>query len=107
MSEHVHEWGFPELAPADIKNFAWCEIAGCIATLTIEEVVCRLNATERLSAEDARETADDVHGDWWPLEGTSPYEDALRAYAAALEGDDDLSKLPTQQKLTAEDMESA
>ena len=88
MPEHVHEYEFPELAPAGVKNFAWC--IGCTHTLSIADVVRRLNATERLSEEDALTLANGEFGAVI-LSGEAEKHvleaiQAGRAYAAALEG---------------------
>jgi len=81
MTEHVHDWG------ADVGDgiVALCKDPTCHKSLDWDEIDRRLNATDRLSAEDAREISSEVHSAWWPLEGKSPYEDGLRAYAAELE----------------------
>ena len=97
MTDHVHEWG------ADVGDgiVALCKDPTCHESLDWDEIDRRLNATERLSAEDAIEIAKS-RGDIFDDEA-----DTLEAYAAALEGEDDLSKLPTQQKPNEEDMEGA
>ena len=83
MKDHVvHEWGFPELAPASIKNLAWC--VHCPATLSLIEATRRLNATESLGAEDALMAAHTGQDNGL----TEREAGRLRAYAAALEGED-------------------
>jgi hypothetical protein len=73
MEEHVHEWVW--------TGSMWepyeCKQCGAGVTLTKEQADARINATERLSAEDAR-VIGQVH------EGKT--EDMLRAYADTLEG---------------------
>ena len=92
MTEHVHEWReiYEVLTPDGRRIKAWCvDYKECDGVLGEEEIMRRLNAASRLSAEDAREIAIETHSAWWPLEGESPYEDGLRSYAAALEGEND------------------
>ena len=61
MTEHVHEWAVDHQILPDVVEgtdihygecFAYC---GCGAELRCHEIQSLLNATERLSAEDARE----------------------------------------------------
>ena len=73
MTEHVHEW-IPEVYGQGFIG-ASCE---CEEVLTEAEVGLRLNATERLSAEDART----VSRGWRPEERLNV---VLRAYADTLE----------------------
>ena len=85
MTEHVHEWhisitDFGETIEID------CD---CHEVLNIEQAEAMLNAAERLSAEDARETEKEIRGaspagDLFPK--WKRRCDALRAYADTLEG---------------------
>ncbi len=81
MADHVHEW---ELGSNGLI-VCWAGEKK-VHVMEWDKVIRRLNATERFSAEDAREISSEVHSAWWPLQGESPYEDGLRAYTAALEG---------------------
>ena len=82
MTEHVCEWR----ATVGVRSHKWedgcecflakCRNIDCNKTLSWADVEARLNATERLSAEDAR-VIGQVH------EGKT--EDILRAYADMLE----------------------
>lgn len=108
MSEHVHYWRLQVEGPdceecqySAIMGLAACACGELLAPLAIER---RLNATERLSAVYAQLYSEHITED--PPLYLEECSTALSAYAAALDGEDDLSKLPTQQKLTAEDMES-
>ncbi len=82
MSDHVHVWEplfSEETIPSPWSEASWrCE---CADILTVEQVQRRLNATERLSGALAYTLA---------MEDTMPEGstggDALKAYAAALEG---------------------
>ena len=117
MTDDVHRWRVTK-EPLE----AICNVWGCGQELTLDEIERRLNATERFSAKDARGLSKHLrsagrelgellardYGDTTVQNfRVTDEKDELLAYAAALEGDDDLSKLPTQQKLTAEDMDSA
>ncbi len=75
MSEHVHEWRYWEQGEFDMWEEGW-ECVECDANFPTEEIAQRLNATERLSAEDARHYSMYFDG-----------IDALDAYASALEGE--------------------
>jgi hypothetical protein len=83
MSDHVHEW---HLA----WDFAaWCN--KCPETIDYPEIERRLNATERLSAEDATELRN-VSFAVALLDGEASEKavhaiKAAEAYAAALEGE--------------------
>ncbi len=82
MTEHVHVWeGIPHFMGALFR----CECGEVLGHGVIER---RLNATERLSAEDATKAASDVLGfDYHagPVgEEQLPHLRALRAYAATL-----------------------
>jgi hypothetical protein len=76
MSEHVHEWYL-------IRKKAGYVVAecGCKEELTSTQIKARLNATECLSAEDAMLVLEFVPGNL----KYAKYDDALQAYAAALE----------------------
>ena len=85
--KHKAQWNLEYIEPGgeDEGVYAWCSCirgpalrdGGCKERLDSWEIERRLNATERLSAEDAR-VIGQVH------EGK--IEDILRAYANALEG---------------------
>ena len=101
MPEHVHEWKFFN---SDIPFL--CLKTDCLESMGWAEAARRLNATERLSAATASHSAHSLSA----FHGCALCErrgDELLAYAAALEGEDDLSTLATQQKLNQEDMEGA
>lgn len=91
VTDHIHEW-----SSGNYGGFAGAECE-CGARLNESEIDHRLNATERLSAKRAKNIG--RRGPRGELE--IPH---LMAYAVALE-DADLDKLPTQQKLTEEDMD--
>ena len=79
MAEHVvHEWAW--LGAYSREQKAYISGVGCICgeMMDFEEASRRLNATERLSAEDARLI----------VASTDEDHDRLRAYAAALEEQD-------------------
>ncbi len=80
MTEHVCEFK-PMLCECECGN-----------TLTIAEICKRANATERLSAENARWIAEDYVLAYPEHLGyaRSKQTDALKAYADILEGKDDL-----------------
>ncbi len=88
MSEHVHEWSvdhevLEEISPLGTpygRVFAYC---GCGENIFNDEIVRRLNATERLSAEDALGTG--VH--LRTLIGWKKSARMLEAYTDALEGE--------------------
>ena len=77
MDEHVHEWVLYKGVGATCK---------CAKTLNNQEIESRLNATERLSAEDARNCLGKLRG---TVQKTSA--EALRAYADTLERKHDTS----------------
>ena len=87
MTKHVCEWliGWePEIG----EILARCErISVCDASMGLDEIEARLNATERLSAADAREAARLITS---PI-GAERFSEAnaLDAYANILEGKDD------------------
>ena len=74
MDEHVHEWRWRYLGA-----IPKCKVDGCGKSMHYDEVERRLNATERLSAEDAT-----VIANGWTSNAT--LRDTLRAYADTLEG---------------------
>ena len=79
MTEHVHEW---EIRKRSLEPFPyyWFECKHCHRQLSGADVLARLNAAERLSAEDLfPEGFAIVH----------PNLDKLIAYANILEGKDD------------------
>ena len=81
MSEHVHDWHFDAFGDGII---AMCVSRDCEMELTAAEVSRRLNATGRLGAEDALMAAHTGKDN-----GLTEREvGRLRAYAAALEGED-------------------
>ena len=58
MSECEHEWEIGLISKGVQLEFVGeCAVDGCNEVLSQKEVNCRLNATERLSAEDAREAS--------------------------------------------------
>ncbi len=75
MTEHVHEWHGSPFS----TRFACLY---CSEVLTLDQVAIRLNATERLSAEDARTQA--RHSE--TSQGNTPQIQALKAYADMREG---------------------
>lgn len=77
MNEHEHEWGVG-LHPKFLHAVVRCKHEGCAAWLTIDQANARLNATERLSAEDAKRAL----SRWLPADVSK----AIRAYADILEG---------------------
>lgn len=89
MADHVHEWRLLEY----MQNIDWrkdmkvprimrLEAASCECGEKLEmvEITRRLNATERLSAEDAQHIINLL-----PIEES----EEIAAYAAALEGEDE------------------
>ena len=92
MTEHVHEWkltvGHSNCKAchySSIEGVACCEI--CNESIGPTEIERRLNATERLSAEDARQGTEFLSR----VRNSRGYgfANALRAYADILEGKDD------------------
>ena len=89
MSNHVHEWSvdhevLEEISPLGIpygRVFAYC---GCGENIFNDEIVRRLNATERLNAEDAIAFIEHMQSEW---QGHSALAVMLEAYVAALEGE--------------------
>lgn len=73
---HVHEWRVWGASDEYGTHWAGANCKHCPAQLHESIVNQRLNATERLSAEDAREHI-----------LTTRFIDRLEAYAAALEGE--------------------
>jgi len=85
MTEHVHEWGMYKHKGGG----ATCKCGAVINNPTIE---ARLNATERLSAEDAIASAYEIkQHDYarlakvWRYKDSEILHDALKAYADILE----------------------
>ena len=80
MPEHVHSWYLSAVA-----TMAACQ--HCDATIATSEIERRLNAVEKLSAEDAKEAA--LYPDFKYIESgearTKELGDRLTAYASALE----------------------
>ena len=77
MSAHKHIWLF-EIYEEHEKTF--CKfLCSCGSTLEGNEVLNRLNATEWLSAAQARAAANSIEAKSLPA-------DELRSYAATLEG---------------------
>ena len=80
MTEHVHEW-------AIIGKWANCVAQwNCAASLSPEEIERRINATERLSAGDARIVGIEIEQGTYDLRGLKA--DGFLAYADILEGKD-------------------
>ena len=85
MTEHVHEWRWQDNG----EGYYWffCDNGpDCNAELDTEEAEARLNATERLSAEDAKEAERFVPS--WEVKHNQ-IKDALKDYANILEGKDE------------------
>ena len=83
MSEHVHEWIHEQ---EDHEDYFYCSDSECRRNeypLTAKEILLRLNATERLSAELALTAL------YYVEDGGGKMGGALRAYADTLEGKDD------------------
>ena len=82
MAEHVHKFlpTLDQLGEEATKWFGWCE---CGDTLDLSELCKRANATERLSAKDAKVLLGD-----YPETYTENIQavNSLRAYADTLEG---------------------
>jgi len=91
MPEHVHEWGTRHKRHniyGDVIE-VWCPVCG--ETMPWKDAKARLNATERLSAERARQLSDDlVEAHQTPsgalIELYHDDIDAIKAYADTLEG---------------------
>ena len=71
----------------------------CGRAATPQEIVAKLNATERLSAEDARDLAHEIKrhdyaslAKTWRYKGSEALHDAAVAYADILEGKDETQK---------------
>ena len=90
MTEHVHEW-IPRALDWDHTDGVCCNVRGCGAQMDNEEMNARLNATERLSAEDARVAANDLQQSRQVNELLTDIETivTLRAYADIREGKDE------------------
>ena len=95
VSEHIHEWSLEqEIIPSDLpipvaRYFAFC---GCGEEIDYDEILRRLNATSRLSAEDVTELRNVAFGvALYDGEASKEILHAIKAaeaYAAALEGED-------------------
>jgi len=86
MTEHVHEWGTRHKRHSIYGDVieVWCPI--CCTVMPWIEAKRRLNATERLSALQARELI--VFGLGSTRIAEPKHAEALRAYADILEGKD-------------------
>ena len=76
MNEHVHILVFTD------ERDVICADLGCDFRLSWVEANRRINATERLSAVDAREISGCIYDEW------NSDEERLLAYADILEGND-------------------
>jgi len=85
MTEHVHEW-----ARGDDGFYPFI-CSECNRRMTKAEALTRINATERLSAEDARVAANDLQQSRQVNELLTDIETivTLRAYTDILEGKDE------------------
>ena len=86
---HRHEWRFApnieEVSPARTNTYGfYCTVSGCDEYILLPEVECRLQATECLSAEDARKLLSR-----FKLAELRPGWAGLEEYASALEGSDE------------------
>jgi hypothetical protein len=79
MAEHRCVW---RILYVEDRAFVGC--VECLDTMPIDEIERRLNATQCLSAEDARDLLDFV----WSHLSNNEVETMLRDYAHILEGDD-------------------
>ena len=82
MTEHVHEWELKAYLYVGVPVFG-CAIKNCNAVLPVKQAEARLNATETLSAEDARYQA--TEHDCMD----NKFRSDLLAYADILEGKDE------------------
>ncbi len=86
MAEHEHDWRKLVQGPLGVDLYCECRHREFVG---YDEVIRRLNAADKLSAEHATEAASDVLGfdyDRGPVgEDQLPHLGALRAYAAARE----------------------
>jgi len=92
MPEHVHEWGVDAEFGGCIV--AYCTVDGCDEKRDGKWIHARLNATERLSAEDARAILREDLTDYmcmlhleYEIESTHERSKPLKAYADTLESD--------------------
>ena len=92
MKEHVHEYQWDE--DVDGVQFLSCR-SGCTDTMFPNEILKRVNATERLNAEDAMPTYDMVMAHYGNDTDFDPFtvsqvvhlwRKTNRAYAEILEG---------------------
>ena len=90
MTEHVHEWSWEGGYSKEHRMYVFGIVCICGEYMPLEDATKRLNATERLSAEDARfavkRIEDHIGYEWDDDEGTMF---ALDAYADILEGKDE------------------
>jgi len=88
MSEHVHEWSWAPYWEGNIVDRALfvCMVKDCDETMSLVEAERRLNATERLSGGEAMSGSYALTG--LDDRALHPVAGLLRAYAAALEGED-------------------
>ena len=91
MSDHVHEWRWHSMYLEDGIDCRLCAEDDSIdyqaAWMDNDEVIRRLNATERLSVEEAQFAEADGYGEN-EFGERAPWQDAVLAYAAVLEGED-------------------
>ena len=59
MTEHVHEWELKAYLYVGVPIFG-CKIKDCHEKLAVRQAEARINATERLSAEDVTLLSDHV-----------------------------------------------
>ncbi len=88
MTEHVHEWRWTDVHRSHlVREMKW-KCVHCPAMLPIAEAENRLNATSRLSADDARVIAGGCETEWNPqlYPNESEAANMLHAYADILEG---------------------
>ena len=78
MTEHTKEWA------RTLGGTIRCAVCG--ERMSQTEELRRINATERLTAEDARTATKSIH---LTHQGRWKVHDALKAYANILEGKDD------------------
>ena len=97
MADHKHEWAFGIRMWVDgTPEIATCMVEGCDAIMKQEEIERRLNAVEKLTAEDAGRIAGtyyaQIYAPWNNDCRREVYDRwaSLSAYARALEGKDAL-----------------
>ena len=88
MTEHVCKWGWDE--DADGIHFLYC-YSGCTDTMFPDEILQRVNATERLSAKRALLIANAIDKLGYTIDGMDGGNSTryLRDYADILEGKDE------------------